>query len=68
MYSRVGGGTERHWVSQRGRGFYRCSGEGEAWLKQSTPMETNKILVLSFFICTFIVVVVVCFLFTSKFP
>lgn len=28
-----------------GRGsFYRYSGEGEAWLKESTPMETNKIL------------------------
>lgn len=28
-----------------GRGsFYRFSGEGEAWLKESTPMETNKIL------------------------
>lgn len=25
-----------------GRGiFYRYSGEGEAWLKESTPMETN---------------------------
>lgn len=26
------------------REFYRYSGEGEAWLKESTPMETNKIL------------------------
>lgn len=26
------------------REFYRYSGEGEAWLKESTPMETNKFL------------------------
>lgn len=32
---------------ERGEGqreFYRYSGEGEGWLKESTPMETNKIL------------------------
>lgn len=33
---------EREEVGQRE--FYRYSGEGEAWLKESTPMETNKIL------------------------
>lgn len=32
-------------VRRWGRGnFYRYSGEGEAWLKESTPLETNKIL------------------------
>lgn len=32
-------------VGRWGRGnFYRYSGEGEAWLKESTPLETNKIL------------------------
>lgn len=54
---RGGGGGGRETEPNRGRGrregereevgqreFYRYSGEGEAWLKESTPMETNKIL------------------------
>lgn len=41
---------EREKVGQRE--FYRYSGEGEAWLKESTPMETNKIL-FKLFICLY---------------
>lgn len=54
---------EREKVGQRE--FYRYSGEGEAWLKESTPMETNKIL-FKFFICLY--GFFVCFLFTSEAP
>lgn len=54
---------EREKVGQRE--FYRYSGEGEAWLKESTPMETNKIL-FKLFICLY--GFFVCFLFTSEAP
>lgn len=49
-----GGGGKLNKVREHrrwGRGIFiysfflnRYSGEGEAWLKESTPMETNKIL------------------------
>lgn len=45
--------------------FYRYSGEGEAWLKESTPMETNKILFLTFHLFEWFFV---CFLFMSEAP
>lgn len=69
----IEGERERRWGGEREREdgevgqreFYRYSGEGEAWLKESTPMETNKIL-FKLFICLY--GFFVCFLFTSEAP
>lgn len=54
-------------IKQRGRGGGSFTGEGGSWLKESTPMETNKILVLNFSFCLF-VWFCICFLFTSESP
>lgn len=47
--------------SNRGGGEGDFTGEGGAWLKESTPMETNKILVLNFSFCLFVCMVLYLF-------